>query len=66
MKTISNKKPLTFGDLVTASYRAWGAHRAKGLMRLAVNTHLVVFRGRQRFVIPELQDENSSFEPNDD
>jgi hypothetical protein len=66
MKTIGNKKSLTFGDLVAASYRAWGAGRAKGLMRLAVNAHLVVFRGSQRFVIPEYQDENLSFEPNDD
>jgi hypothetical protein len=66
VKTIGDKKTLKFGDLVAASYRAWGAGRAKGLMRLAVNAHLVVFRGRQRFVIPEEQDGKLSFEPNDD
>jgi hypothetical protein len=64
MKPIGNKKSLTFGDLVAASYRAWGAGRAKGLVRLAVNAHLVVFRGQQRFVIPDEQDENLSFKPN--
>jgi hypothetical protein len=66
MKTNGNKKSLTFGDLVAASYRAWGARRAKGLVRLAVNAHLVVFRGQQRFVIPEEQDENLSLERNAD
>ena len=43
----------TFGDFIAAAYRAWGRHRAKGLVWLAVNAHLVVFRGRQRFVISE-------------
>ena len=64
MKTNGNKKSLTFGDLVAATYRAWGAQRARGLVRLAVNAHLVVFRGEQRFVIPEEHDENLSFKPN--
>jgi hypothetical protein len=63
MKTNGKKKSLTFGDLIAATYRAWGARRAKGLVRLAVNAHLVVFRGQQRFVIPEEQDENLSFKP---
>ena len=53
IKTNPKKKSLTFGDLVAATYRAWGAKRAKGLVRLAVNAHLVVFRGQQRFVIHE-------------
>lgn len=66
MKTTGNRKSLTFGDLVASAYRAWGSRRAKGLVRLAVNTHLVVFQGQQRFVIPEEQDENLSFEPNVD
>lgn len=66
MKTDANKKSLTFGDLVAATYRAWGARRARGLVRLAVNAHLVVFRGRQRFVIPEEQDESLSLRTNAD
>jgi hypothetical protein len=66
MKTIRDKKSLTFGDLVAAAYRAWGAQRAKGLVRLAVNAHLVVFQGQQRFVIPEEQDETLSFKPSAD
>ena len=64
MKPKSKKRPLTFGDLVAASYRAWGARRAKGLVRLAVNAHLVVFRGRQHFVISEEQHENLLFKSN--
>jgi hypothetical protein len=66
MKSAGHKKTLTFGDIVAASYRAWGAGRAKGLVRLAVNAHLVVFRGEQRFVIPEEQDENLSRNTNVD
>jgi len=67
MRTIADKKPFTFGDLVAAAYRARGARRAKGLVRLAVNAHLVVFQGQQRFVIPEERDdENLSFQPNAD
>lgn len=64
MKTIRDKKSLTFGDLIAATYRVWGAHRAKGVVRLAVNAHLVVFRGQQRLVISEEQDENRSFKSN--
>ena len=51
MKTHAKNKLLTFGDFIAAAYRAWGKRRAKGLVWLAVNAHLVVFRGRQRFVI---------------
>jgi hypothetical protein len=53
MKTNDKKRPLTFGDFIAAVYRALGTRRAKGLVRLAVNEHLVVFRGPHRFVIPE-------------
>ena len=66
MKTNGKKKTLTFGDFIAATYRAWGSHRAKGLLRLAVNAHLVVFRGQQRFVIPEEQDQNLFFKSNAD
>jgi len=44
MKSNHKKKTLTFGDFIAATYRAWGAHRARGLVRLALNAHLVVFR----------------------
>jgi hypothetical protein len=52
-KPLATAKPLTFGDLISATYRAWGPDRANGLVRLAVNAHLVVFRGQQRLVITE-------------
>jgi hypothetical protein len=60
-RTTGKKRVLTFGDLVAASYRIWGARRAKAFVRLAVNTHLLVFRGRQRFVVPDAQYETLSF-----
>jgi hypothetical protein len=53
VKTNGQNKPVTFGDFIAATYQAWGPHRAKGFVRLAVNSHLVVFRGRQRLVITE-------------
>ena len=45
--------PLTFGDLIAAVYAACGKQKAKGIVRLAVNTHHVEFRGPDRFVILE-------------
>jgi len=51
MKPVGKKKALTFGELIAASYRAWHPRWAKGFVRLVVNAHLVVFRGRQHFVI---------------
>jgi len=60
MKTNHKKKALTFGDFIAATYRAWGARRARGLVQLVLNAHLVVFLGRQRFVILEEQHENLS------
>jgi len=60
MKTKRRKHLLTFGDLVAAAYRAWGSDRAKGLVRLVVNAHIVVFQGRQRFMMPDEPDENVS------
>jgi hypothetical protein len=57
-KTPGKKRTLTLGDFIAAAYRAWGTRRAKGLVRLAVNAHLVVFRGRQRLAILEEQNEN--------
>ena len=61
MKSNHKKKVLTFGDFIAATYRAWGSRRARGLVRLALNAHFVVFRGRQRFAIEEDSGENLSF-----
>jgi hypothetical protein len=51
MKAHSKKKPLTFGDVVAGSYRAWGKRRAGGIIRLALELHFIQFRGQHRFVI---------------
>jgi hypothetical protein len=51
MKANHKKKALTFGDLIAAVYGACGERKARAIVRLAVNTHVVAFRGHQRFVI---------------
>jgi hypothetical protein len=51
MKTKQKKKALMFGEFIAGVYDACGKRRANGLIRLAVNTHLVEFRGQKRFVI---------------
>jgi len=45
------KRTLTFGELIEDFYTAYGKRRAKGILRLAVKAHLVVFRGRDRYVL---------------
>ena len=45
------KKPLKFGEFITSVYDAYGKQKAKRIVRLAVNAHLVEFRGHDRFVI---------------
>jgi hypothetical protein len=52
-RTNGKKRALTFGDFIAAAYQAWGRRRANELVQLAVNAHLVVFQGRQPFVIWE-------------
>jgi len=52
-RTHGKSRVFRFGDFVAAVYRVWGRHRAKELVRLALNTHLIEFRGRQHFVISE-------------
>jgi hypothetical protein len=42
-----------FSDFIATAYGACGTRGAKGLVRLAANEHLVMFRGRKRFVISE-------------
>jgi len=53
------KKPLTFGDWVAGVYAVYGKQKAKRIVRLAVNTHLVEFHGRDRFMIFEPGSDNS-------
>ncbi len=45
------KAPLTFGDFVAGGYRVWGKRRALGIIRLAVKSHMIEFRGHHRIVI---------------
>ena len=45
------RKPLRFGDLIAAVYERCGKARANGLLRLAVNAHLVAFPEGQLFMI---------------
>ena len=51
MKANQAKKALTFGEFIMAVYDARGKRRARGIVWLAVNAHLVEFRGQQRFVV---------------
>jgi hypothetical protein len=51
MRTHHKKKALTFGDFIASVYGACGRRRAGGIVRLAVNAHLIAFRGPHRFVI---------------
>ena len=51
MKTNHRKKALTFGDLIADVYSVCGQRRARGLLRLAVNAHVIAFRGHRHIVI---------------
>jgi hypothetical protein len=51
MQTNENKRQLTFGDLIAATYHARKGRGAAGFLRLAVNARLVAFPGRQLFMI---------------
>jgi hypothetical protein len=53
ISTNGKEREVTFGDFLAGAYRAWGRRRAKGLVRLAFNARLVVFREPQRSVISE-------------
>jgi hypothetical protein len=52
-KTNHKKTALTFGHLIASVYDACGNRRAGGMIRLAVDAHVVVFRGQLRRVISE-------------
>ena len=58
MKAHSQKKGLTFGDLIAAVYATCGRQKTEGIVRLAVNAHLVEFCGHDRFVILEPDPDN--------
>lgn len=51
MKTNERKKVLRFGDFIANVYESRGKQKARELVRLFVNSHFVVFRGRQRYTI---------------
>jgi hypothetical protein len=50
MKAQPKRKPLTFGDFVAGVYHTWGKRRAKGVIQLAIKSHVIEFRGTERFV----------------
>jgi hypothetical protein len=51
MRAYPKKKPLTFGDFVAGSCRAWGERRAVGIIRLAIKARWIEFGGERRLVI---------------
>jgi hypothetical protein len=58
VKTNLQKKALTFGEFSASIYDACGRQKTEGIVRLAVNTRLVEFRGHDRFVILEPDPDN--------
>ncbi|HTS16177.1 MAG TPA: hypothetical protein VMP11_01255 [Verrucomicrobiae bacterium] len=48
MRANPRKKALTFGNLIETVYGVCGNRRARGIIRLAIDAHLVVFREQQR------------------
>jgi hypothetical protein len=62
MNANQEKKALTFGEFIMAVYEVCGRQKAEGIVRLAVNVHLVEFRGHDCFVVLEPgPDKNFSF-----
>jgi hypothetical protein len=51
VKINHKKKALTFGEFISGIYDACGKQKAKGIVRLAVKTHWIEFRGPDRFMI---------------
>jgi len=51
MKANHKKKALTFGDLIATVYDTCGPRRARKIIRRAVNEHVIVFQGRQRYLM---------------
>lgn len=48
---LNRRRTLTFGDLIVWVYSTCSRRNARALVRSAVNRRVVVFRGRQRFVV---------------
>jgi len=48
MKTNHKKKALTLGNLIETVYGVCGNRRARGIIRLAVDANVIVFREEQR------------------
>jgi hypothetical protein len=42
---------MVFGDLVMSVYDAYGTAKAGGILRRAVNSHMVGFLGSRRYLI---------------
>lgn len=51
MKNKQKQPALTFGEFVAAVYQIVGKRRARSLVQLAVNAHVVAFRGHRHFLI---------------
>jgi hypothetical protein len=51
MKAGSKSTPMTFGDFVAGVYETWGKRRAKGIVHLAVEAHLIKFCSGDRVKI---------------
>ena len=51
MKIYPQRRALTFGEFITSVYNIWGKRRAKSIIQMSVNAHLVMFRKPRRFVI---------------
>ena len=51
MKTNQTEKRLTIGELIATVCSACGRRKARGILRLALHAHFVVFRWRNRYVI---------------
>jgi DNA-binding NtrC family response regulator len=50
VKTDCRNKSLTFGEFIACAYDAWGKRKAGGMVRLALQAHLIEFRGQRCFV----------------
>jgi hypothetical protein len=60
MKTVQTKQTMKLGDLIAAVYDACGTQKAKGILRLALDAHLVTFRGRNPRPLPWAEPQRAS------
>src|ERR1051325_6979164 len=51
MKATPTRKALTLGEFIVSVYDALGRQRAKGTIRLAINAHVIAFRGQRHLVV---------------